>query len=154
MTALDIKFKMSKGYYDISFDNHQLETTSGLDTAILMSLFVDRRADASEVPRVEYRRGWWGNLVGSIVNYNIGSKLWLLIQARKDNNCTNLATTYIYDCLKWLVEDKLADKVTVKTEYSENREACVTNIVIYKNQSVVFSRAYPLWSNTFLPYTS
>jgi phage gp46-like protein len=145
--ATDIHFNKTKGYFDFDIaTNGDFVTTQGLDTALLMSIYVDKRAEPSEVPAPSMRRGWWGNLVGNYVNYQIGSKLWLLIQARKDNVTLNLAKTYTYDCLQWLIEDQLATRIEV-SDYFLN-DALLLKINIYKGQSIIFSNAYTLWNNT------
>lgn len=144
----DIAFNSDKGYYDFNIVNGEIETTQGLDTAVLMSLFVDKRAAQSEVPRPELRRGWAGNLLSDYSNYEIGSKLWLLQQARRDNTTLNLIQTYTYDCLSWMLDDQLASKIEVKAEYIQNK--LLLTVIIYKNQSVIFSRAFELWNNTRL----
>ena len=145
--AIDIHFNKTKGYFDFDFaSNGDFETTAGLDTALLMSIYVDKRAEASEIPAPQMRRGWWGNLVGSYINYQIGSKLWLLMQARRNNVTLNLAKTYAFDCLQWLTEDQLATRINVTDNFLNN--ALELKITIYKGQSIVFSNAYILWFNT------
>lgn len=142
----DVLFNNTKGYYDLDVVSGDLAITNGLETAILMSLFVDKRAYASEVPRPELRRGWWGNLVGDYVNYNIGSKLWLLNQARRTQTNLNLAKTYAYDCLQWMLDEKLATNINVDASYvNQNLKL---DINLYHNQNNIYSTSFTLWSNT------
>ena len=49
---LDIALSLvNNDYYDISFTEGDYTTTEGLDTALLMSVFSEKRADFSEIPR-------------------------------------------------------------------------------------------------------
>jgi phage gp46-like protein len=145
--TIDIHFNKDKGYFDFNFgSNGDFETTQGLDTSLLMSIYVDKRASSSEAPMPEMRRGWWGNLVGNYVNYEIGSKLWLLIQSRKNSSTLNLAKTYAFDCLKWMIEDQIVTRIEVTDSFSGS--SLLLNVVLYRGQSIVFSNAYVLWNNT------
>jgi phage gp46-like protein len=144
--AIDLIMNKSKGYFDFEIANGDFKATYGLDSALLMSIYLDKRADKSEISRPELRRGWWGNLVNNFVNYEIGSKLWLLSQARKDNNTLNLVKTYAYDCLKWMIEDQIASKIDVSSSYQN--ESLILTIVIYRNQNIIISNVYVLWDNT------
>jgi phage gp46-like protein len=144
--AVDIHFNNSADYYDFSFSNGDFVLTEGLDTALLMSVYVDKRAEASEMPAPATRRGWWGNLVGDYINYQIGSKLWLLSQARKNNNTLNNAKTYAYDCLQWLIDDQYANRIEVTTSYLNN--TLILNVKIYKGLNIIYSNSYILWNNT------
>ena len=145
--ATDIHFNKTKGYFDFDFaSTGDFITTQGLDTALLMSIYVDKRAASSEVPASELRRGWWGNLAGNYANYEIGSKLWLLMQARNNNETLNLAKTYTYDCLQWLIQDQLATRIEVVDNFVDLN--LLLSIKIYKGQSIIFSNAYILWNNT------
>ena len=142
----DILLNTDKGYYDISFTNGDFTMTKGMETALLMSVFGEKRAAPSEVPVPELRRGWWGNTVLGYDDYEIGSKLWLLMQARKNNQTLNLAKTYTYDCLQWLIQDQLANRIEVIDNFINS--ALLLKVVIYKGQSIVISNAYTLWNNT------
>jgi phage gp46-like protein len=144
--ATDIKLNSDAGYFDFSVTNGDFTTTKGLDSALLMSLFVNKRADSSEVPTVSKQQGWWGNTIGNYANYEIGSKLWLLDQARHTNTTLNLAKTYTYDGLSWLMTDQLADRIVVSDNFANNNLAI--NVIIYKSQNIISSTAYTLWNNT------
>ncbi len=60
------------------------ETDAGLETAVIISLFTDRRAgENDELPATETdRRGWWGNTLQD-ADDEIGSKLWLLCREKQ-----------------------------------------------------------------------
>jgi phage gp46-like protein len=95
-----------------------LETDSGLATAILISLFTDRRADdTDELPGdADDRRGWWGDSVAEVPGDQIGSKLWLLERSKITTDSVRLARQYGEEALAWLIADGVAAAVLVETE--------------------------------------
>jgi phage gp46-like protein len=126
-----------------------LAATDGFDTAIKMSLMCERRADSSEISTSQYRRGWFGNLILDYDNFEIGSKLWLLSQARADQLNLNLAKTYTQAAFQWMVDDNLIKKLDVFTRYDRNFKLIIT-IIFYRSNDKTESIAYNLWDNTFL----
>jgi len=139
--------KTSAGYYDLGFDNGDLYSTDGFTSALLMSIFCERRAKPSEVAPPEKRRGWWGNAFLGFADFEMGSKLWLLSQARADQNSLNNSITYVNNALKWLIDDKYVDKVIVGAEYdSQNRLLLAIQLLI--GQDIVLNKGFRLWQNT------
>lgn len=148
MAFVDILLeKNTDGYYDIAFDNGDLKSTEGFTSALLMSIFCERRATPSEVATPEKRRGWWGNSFLGFTDFEIGSKLWLLSQARADQVSLNNSITYANNALDWLIEDKYIDKVNVSAEYDEqNRLLLAIQLLI--GQDIVLNKGFRLWQNT------
>ena len=140
MATIDIALlKISIGsefvYFDIDFaDNGDFVLTEGLDTALDMSVLEQRRADASEVPRPELRRGWWGNTLNDLY-FEIGSKLWLLSQARKTQSTLNSAEDYVQNALEWMLEDDLVDDINV-TAYFEDSTMFIRVDLVKQNNLI------------------
>lgn len=106
---------------DLSFDEdvQDLETSTGLQTAVIISLFTDRRAKQDDVlpdPTSFDRRGWWGDLTSSFENDQIGSRLWLLERAKTTSDIPQKAKKYAEEALQWLVDDGVAAKIEVSAE--------------------------------------
>ena len=99
-------------------------------------------------PAPELQRGWWGNLFNDVLNYQIGSKIWLLYQARKTQDTLNRAITYVNDGLTWLVEDGYIDRANVSGEFS--LKGISLTITLYRSQNIVASFTYELWQATRL----
>ena len=100
--------------YDIEFDNDgDFLLTSGLETAILMSLLCEKRADASEITDPKWRRGDWSNELNDVEDYEIGSKIWLLGSGRNTQETLNNGIEAIQDGLQWLIDDNIIKAVTV-----------------------------------------
>lgn len=95
-----------------------LRSGADLETAVLISLFTDRRADPDDVipDGSGDPRGWWGDL-GE--DRPIGSKLWLLERAKQTEPVRLRAKDYVDQALAWLVQDGIA--AAVETQVTWNR---------------------------------
>jgi phage gp46-like protein len=133
-------------YYDISFTDGDFTLTDGLDTALILSVYCERRADASEVSTPNLQRGWWGNLFSLKQNFEQGSKLWLLYQSRNTQLTLNRAIAYAQDAFSWMVEDGLLDNVEVNGEMIAQGIKII--VTLYRSQNIVGNFAYDLWDNT------
>ena len=104
---------------DIGVAAGDLVHEDGLKTAVLISLFTDRRAEADDALPADDsdRRGWWGDLVPPAEGDRIGSKLWLLTREKTTREVLNRAREYARESLEWLIEDGIADRLEVDAEY-------------------------------------
>ncbi|OGO02359.1 MAG: hypothetical protein A2Y72_02200 [Chloroflexi bacterium RBG_13_53_26] len=127
--------------YDFRLDaNGDIATADQLDTALLMSLFCERRAAESEMPVPELRRGWIGNV--ATPDFEIGSKLWLYEQARITRTTLNGITAEALAGLNWLVEDGIAESVIVNTTIAG------LTVTLTRQNSEVSTQFYKLWEGT------
>jgi phage gp46-like protein len=103
---------------DISRDGADLVTDSGLETAVFISLFTDRRAEEDdELPgNKKDRRGWWADAFSEIENDQYGSRLWLLAREKTLASTLERAKEYAREALAWMIEDGVASKITVEAE--------------------------------------
>lgn len=89
-----------------------------LQTAIVLSLFTDRRAGPDDVlPRgVADRRGWVGEaFVGDGKPW--GSHLWLLTRGKSDQDKPARAKFACEEALSWMLQDGLASRIVVSAEW-------------------------------------
>lgn len=101
--------------FDFALEGLLLAEDDGLDTAVVLSLFTDRRAgDDDLVPGGgDDRRGCW---LDGFPGYEIeGSRLWLLAQAKLTEETAIRAREYCEEALAWLVADGVAGRITVET---------------------------------------
>jgi len=106
---------------DIGLEANDLIQDFGLKTAILISLFSDRRADDDELsPEDTSKRGWWGDLFPDVEGDLIGSKLWLLRREKRTQENLNRAEEFAVESLTWMVEDGVADDVVADASYDDN----------------------------------
>lgn len=103
---------------DLRVVNGQLEPEAGLLTAVVISLFTDRRARADDpLPaRETNRRGWWGDVLPEAAGDQIGSRLWLLSREKTTEQVRLRAIEYAREALAWLREDGIAEDVEIEAE--------------------------------------
>jgi phage gp46-like protein len=98
-----------------------------LQAAVLVSLFSDRRAAPDDrLPADDDPRGWWAD---SYDSQPIGTRLWLLLRAKRTTETARRARDMIQEGLAWLIADRVAASVEVTTEWIR-RSALGARIVI------------------------
>lgn len=107
------------GFFDLAIKNSDLATENELQTAIIISLFSNRRAEADDIlpDSVTDRQGWWGDDFAAKENDRIGSRLWLLNREKQTNETLLRAMEYAGEALEWLVEDGVASRVKIQASY-------------------------------------
>jgi len=107
---------------DLAIAGNDLRTVQGLSTAILISLFTDRRAeDDDELPLgTTDRRGWWGDAFADVSGDRIGSRLWLLRRAKQTQQTLNRAKEYAHEALAWLIDDGVATSLQIAASNAGN----------------------------------
>lgn len=95
-----------------------LADDDGLRSAVLISLFTDRRAgDDDTLPDGTDRRGWWGDSYADTSGDQLGSRLWLLRRAKATAEVLQRARQYATEALQWLVEDAVVKSVDITAEW-------------------------------------
>ena len=142
----DIKLtKTESGYYDLSIENGDIATVSGLETAIIVSLFTYARANVGDIPEAFRRSSWSGNILTKRENFELGSTLWTLV-ARQEQITYNRGESIVKQALRWLIRDEVADVITVEMEKIGDRGGQIT-IVLFKDFNQV-GRYTTLWNAT------
>lgn len=105
-----------EGIFDLVLDEGagDFETTDGLETAIVVSLFSDRRAYAEEVADPMKRRGWIGDLVSDVPNDRHGSGLWLYEQSRSRQETVVGVRNEANQALQWMIQERLLLSTTAR----------------------------------------
>lgn len=103
---------------DLSLEAGDLATEAGLKTAVIVSLFTDRRARPDDrLPQDGGdRRGWWGDVAGQEADDQIGSRLWLLSREKQTPEVVARAREYALEALGWMLRDRVASAVEVEAE--------------------------------------
>jgi len=120
---MDFKKVMNGSISDFNLENGDIATSDGLEEAILNSLYTDARADG--------QNGWWGDAYNK--GQPMGSKLWTLRNAKATLETKNLAKQYCLEALQWLLDEKIANKITVKTEWFEDSKLYI-EVKLFKNK--------------------
>lgn len=105
---------------DLALSGRDLALDDGLESAVIVSLFTDRRADGSdELPAGESDpRGWWGDSTLAR-GRRIGSRLWLLAREKRSPSVLARAEQYALEALQWLIDDGLARGVSVEVSVAQ-----------------------------------
>ena len=116
---------------DLVMDGGDLAQDSGLNTAILISLFTDRRANPSdELPDpAGSRRGWWGDAENGDGDL-IGSRLWLLSRRKATPETRRLFEEYTREALAWMVSDGVADRIDVSAWWKSTGLLVVDALIV------------------------
>lgn len=104
---------------DLVFENNDLNTEQGLETAVIISLFTDRRANDDDIlPEVnsDDKRGWWADQTSNIEEDQIGSRLWLLNRAKTTEENIVRCKQFVRESLQWMIDDGVVIKMTVDVE--------------------------------------
>src|SRR5262245_45831699 len=100
----------------MTVENNDLATEDGLKTAVLISLYTDRRVTREELPDEETSlRGCWTDVFEEEGD-KIGSKLWLLERQKITTEVLRKFRQYCEEALQWLINDKIAQSVEVAVE--------------------------------------
>ena len=131
----DLALQYSGDFFDLVIDKNDLKLDAGLQTAVIVSLFSDHRVTIDELPFPEKdKAGWWGDLLSDIDQDQIGSKIWLLIREKRNEQTRARYEEYCKQALAWLTEDGVADSVNVVAEYPDAKEGIDLSISIQKPQ--------------------
>ena len=95
-----------------------------LESEVMTSLFTDRRAaaddplpDGAAEAGLE-RRGWWADALHEVAGHLTGSKLWLLVRRKADEETRLLAELYARESLQHLVDQGAAAAVEVTATWA------------------------------------
>ena len=113
----DIALIWGYGSADLGLLSDDVEADEGLRTAVLLSLFTDRRAEEGDVLPSDDgdRRGHWADQFlddGDLC----GSRLWLLGRSKITPELRTRAELYIREALEWMIVDGVVEEVGVETE--------------------------------------
>lgn len=116
-------------------------------SAINVSLFTDRRADVSEIEQPQKRRGWEGDEFLNLEDYLIGSKLWLLDQARLTIEIKNKAVNFVRNSLQHFVDTGVCDRIEVTGQRILPEILKITSTFFVEN-NIISSFTFDVWKKT------
>lgn len=115
----DAAMVMTENGGQLLLSGFDLARDDGLETAVIISLFTDRRASPEQIP-VELPqddlRGYWGD-VSNAASDQVGSLLWLLAREKQMPQVLSRAQQYCREALIWMVQDLVAARVEVMAEF-------------------------------------
>lgn len=118
-TGKDIAIIIQNNCWDLRLEDGDFIGDDGLETAIAISLFTDRRVSVEQLPAFSQdRRGWWGDMIPVVEEDQIGSRIWTLNRAKIVNETLRLHEDYARESLQWLIEDGVADAIIANASYN------------------------------------
>lgn len=107
----DIAIVWRNGHGSQALSGHDLLTDNSIETAVIISLFTDHRAQPSDpLPDgTTDRRGWWAD---SFRKRPVGSRLWLLNREKTLASVVERTQAYADEALAWLKPAGLVKSVT------------------------------------------
>lgn len=109
--------QLGVGQFGIGVTADDLLADDGLETAVVISIFSDRRLPDGTAPNdgTNNPRGWWGD-IGDPDGVPIGSLLWLLWREKVLPETVARAKEYCQQALRWMIDDGIARAVSVTAE--------------------------------------
>jgi phage gp46-like protein len=104
-----------------------LKADEGLETAVLISLFSDQRAEEIEVPNGQTsRRGYWGDMYPPVEGDRHGSKIWTHERSKASLSVLAALETRILEALDWMIKDGAAVSVSAEGEIDDFKQMFFT----------------------------
>lgn len=127
---------------DFAIEADDLASDESFRTAVLLSLFTDRRANDTDVLPDENgpRQGWWGDAYAEKRGDKIGSRRWLLGRAKLSPAILPSVEIYDRESLAWLVEDCAV--ASFDLEYEIVGEQLSTRITFYREDETTFALCF------------
>lgn len=109
-------------------EDGSVERETTLQTAVLTSLLLNRRADPEDPLPYAYRglndavdsdrQGWTGDILDEQGRL-VGSKLWLLDQELATEETRSRAIEYIKQALQWTIDDGYAHSINFESNWPD-----------------------------------
>jgi phage gp46-like protein len=145
----DAAMVMTEFGADLVLFGFDLQRDDGLETAVIISLFTDRRASAEQIPP-EYEqddlRGYWGDIINASATDQTGSLLWLLAREKQVPQTLSRAEQYCRDALAWMIDDVVATRIEVVASYFSRGVMLLGTDIYRPDGSVVRYRYNFEWS--------
>lgn len=147
MSDIRTVWDVASGAGDYQVQDGALLAGKDVETAMLISLFTDRLADADDTlpdatQNSSDRRGWWGDTGEA---YNIGSRLWLLDRSKAPMNLVNEAKGYAAEALQWMLDDLVVARFDINAVYVRPNQLRLTVIAYREDGSTASIVTRELW---------
>jgi len=124
-----------------------LQSENAIETAVIICLMTDARADATELPAGVENRGWAGDTF-DLQNGEraLGSKLWLLRRrSLDDGEVVLLAKAYAELSLQTLIAQRVCVRVVAEASVSPDRNRLELDVALYaQDETQIFDRRFSL----------
>lgn len=144
---LALTWSNTTGDADLSMIDQDLASDRGLETAVLLSLFTDRRAANDDAPPSgdpADRRGWWADQFLPVEGDRIGSRLWLLDRSILNGETARKADEYVREALQWMIDDRVVASIDVAIDITSQRGAMLIALALQRpgREAIAFKFAH------------
>ena len=123
----DIALILENNCFDIKVENGDLVADKGLETAVAISLFSERRVSDEDLPDLESnKRGWWGDIFPEQDQDQIGSRLWTIDRSKVLTETLRRSEELCKESLTWMQEDGIADEIKIESIYNDDKNMITT----------------------------
>jgi phage gp46-like protein len=123
-----------------------LAQDNGLLTAVILSLFSDRRAHPDDsLPSDDDRRGWWADAYADPENDLWGSRLWLLERSKQMADVLRKTEEYAREALQWMITDRVLQSMDCRAEIVRDGVRGLTVTMTRGNEPAVRYRFEIFW---------
>ena len=135
--------------YDFNIVDGDIETSENYDTAIIMSLLCNERAEDTDVSNAIMRGGWFGKLINNkeYPDLPFGSKLWLL-GSRVTQRVKNKSVDYAQLALSWLKNFENVKDINVSSNISD--KSVIINVEFILDNGIINSYKFNGWRLTYV----
>lgn len=127
---------------DIEILNGDFRQANYLETAVLVSLFSNRRASDDELEtysrgstKPELNAGLWIDTYRDAIKY--GSGFWLLYREKKTQETLSRFEEYSREALQWLIDDGVAKSVNASASFVGDLLTLIVTITKENNEAFV-----------------
>jgi len=131
MSDIALIWNQDLGGMDLAIVEDDIATDAGLETAVLISLFSDRRAaDEDVLLDPEDKRGWWADQFAEVEGDQIGSRLWQLERSLLTPDVEVQTDVKVREALAWMIADRIAATIDVEVTTDDERKLLCLSITI------------------------
>ncbi|WP_005875703.1 phage GP46 family protein [Oxalobacter paraformigenes] len=117
-----------------------------LERAVIISIFAWRRAEPDDRLPGSEKNGWWGDTWPDIENDRIGSRFWLLTRDTITPKTLARAKEYVEEALQWLVDDLVADSITVSVQRQGIDTIVISTVITKPDKTTTDIRMVTAWT--------
>lgn len=151
----DIALKFKGDHFDIGIKDGDLEKDEGLETAIIISLFSNRRVTDEELPTgTTNKQGYWADQYSERANDKTGSRLWTLQREKRLPETLRRAEDFAKEALGWLIDDGVASSIGATAQNIDGTTNAWELFIDIKRPSGRTNRYQVLWDKQALKKVS
>lgn len=114
-------------------DNGFLDSASGFETAVTISLFTHAYVENADVTLTGTHEGWWGDTYADPEGDLIGSRLWTLRRSKVNADTIGKVKAFCKEALQWMLDDGIAKAITTEAERFDTHTIAVKISIVRRD---------------------